>query len=58
MEGPWRILAYVLLVGFLPAAFWYAMWPYRRRLQPKQPANNRIGTTELDPNEVATGGEG
>lgn len=55
VEGPWMILAYVMLVGFLPAAFWYALWPYRRRLLPKTPANNRSGNNELVPEEVATG---
>jgi len=32
MKEPWRSLGYLLLVGFLPLAFWYALWPHRRRL--------------------------
>lgn len=37
MKDLWRIFAYVLLVGFLPLAFWYAIWPHRRRLDKKLP---------------------
>ncbi len=33
MKEPWRSLGYLLLVGFLPLAFWYALWPHRRRLE-------------------------
>jgi hypothetical protein len=46
MKEPWRSLGYLLLVGFLPLAFWYALWPHRRRLEnpalPDQaPANEK-----------------
>lgn len=54
MEGSWKILAYVLLVGFLPAAFWYAMWPYRRRLNIKED-NNQLRDNELVSEEIVTG---
>jgi hypothetical protein len=37
-----RILAYVLLVGFLPLAFWYAIWPHRRKLDEKAPEPPRL----------------
>jgi hypothetical protein len=33
MREPWRSLCYVLLVGSLPLAFWYALMPHRRRLK-------------------------
>jgi hypothetical protein len=35
VKDVWRILAYGLLVGFLPLAFWYALWPHRRKLEKK-----------------------
>lgn len=38
MREPWRSLLYVLLVGSLPLAFWYAIWPHRRRLNKTDPA--------------------
>jgi hypothetical protein len=33
MRDYWRYLLYVLLVGSLPLALWYAMWPHRRKLK-------------------------
>lgn len=44
MREPWRSFLYVLLVGSLPLAFWYAIWPHRRRL--KNPAPEASPTTE------------
>jgi len=44
MREPWRSFLYVLLVGSLPLAFWYAIWPHRRRL--KKPSDEPTPSIE------------
>lgn len=42
MKEPWRTFGYCLLVLSLPLAFWYALWPHRRRLDPPRTAKGNL----------------
>ncbi len=56
MREPWRSFLYVVLVGSLPLAFWYALWPLRQKLAPKvKPSQQDLVDHEgLAPDESAS----
>lgn len=48
MREPWKSILYLALIGSLPMAFWYALWPHRKKLNNSGSSNMKSPMTHSE----------
>lgn len=56
MKEPWKSLLYLALIGSLPLAFWYALWPHRKKLNSNGPRKVKSPMDQSGPTIIESDG--